>query len=304
MSSRINPDPAGSTPYRRARQAGNVLLYLPREIRDNIYSYHIEVETVTVSNPARDFVFTPLMRTCKQAWLEIQPIRLNSCYFLLNWHSHNDNFAKCLKIGFRQQKRFTVQNITRIRTPNLGLFMVSELKALPKVRQFWFEFIASCVQLRQVDVYSRDFFLKPAGWLTQGGLGDLDFSCLFNCKSLRHMRFHMDFSEPVFTDRALSGFTSDEIISGLLRIKAKSTLDFMKALEKKFGKHDRPLTVSCHWMTTKVEKGGPSWYIPSIFGRNVATSNRFEEYQRERGPKTGYCPTCYTWGSNDSQMPL
>lgn len=119
ISLRINPDLTGSTPYRRAHQAGNVLLYLPHEIRDIIYSFHDEVEMLAISNPDNDIPCSALMQTCKYMWAETKPIRLKSCYSVLHWHSYTEKFATELKTAFR--KPDTLINVTRIGTPSLAL---------------------------------------------------------------------------------------------------------------------------------------------------------------------------------------
>ncbi|KAF2800506.1 hypothetical protein K505DRAFT_400806 [Melanomma pulvis-pyrius CBS 109.77] len=81
----MNPNPLPVTPYHAARHRGNTLLYLPREIRDEIYDITLAADPSPPvrfddGNPDMDI---PLLQTCRQIAHEAEPYFIKNIKFVI-----------------------------------------------------------------------------------------------------------------------------------------------------------------------------------------------------------------------------
>ncbi|KAF1978181.1 hypothetical protein BU23DRAFT_564441 [Bimuria novae-zelandiae CBS 107.79] len=154
LSFRNKSDPSGPTPYHEARRDGNVLRYLPRELRDIIYGYYIEIEgSKAIRNPEKDYEPAPLVRTSKQI----------ACTFVTEDYASN-GYEGLLVPCFGKIKRFIAfENVIKISVPSMSLFERARLndrytsfdwdQADAELRKYNFNELLGCKQLCSVHIH-------------------------------------------------------------------------------------------------------------------------------------------------------
>lgn len=250
ISLHINPSPNCLTPYRQARQAGNVLLYLPREIRDKIFGYYHESQESDAIYKPEDYKPSPLMRTCKHMWRETA----------VGWfRSHA--FAVLLDIGhlrgmlatwLGKQKHFdALQNITRIAAPDMTLFFQGSV-------------LRQCNRLQHIDVFDSEFLPYFPDYLHHK---HFDFSALLVCRQLQTLRIHAHASVTCPEEPLRINATEEEISDRYIRETARRALGLMRILRTKFQENHQTVDVSCICVSTQSKE--PGFYEPSIFGNTI-----------------------------------
>ncbi|KAJ4297922.1 hypothetical protein N0V90_005821 [Kalmusia sp. IMI 367209] len=252
FSLKIHPDPDGPTPYRTARKSGNVLLYLPRELRDELYEVHsrIEIETTApkaIENPNADYKPAALMQACKQMWLEIERCWLKNHTFVVD-----DPSSICkLMSWLDSKKRFDpYQYIEHLAIVDYDGYEIIYGNPLYE----------RCRHIQRLDIaISPDDLVDFA--ITD--IDTLDPRRLFKCcKQMRQLRIHI---HTAYDDSRAGGLFPTETTTNYHKKVTRAVSSIADWFETGFKENDTKVVVSCIWF--RKQMCASVFYSPSIFGK-------------------------------------